>query len=254
MRGLRAKVCDYYSGTLERHGPSPLGVDWPNTASQYLRFVQLLKIVDLGRPFSLNDFGCGYGALLEFLAIRHCDGLAAYYGTDISPKMVAVARQRWAAIEHATFEVDSRCSRVADYSLASGVFNIRLGHPLALWEAYLESILEDIHASSRLGFAVNFMLPHDAQSNQNELYRSEPTRWIAFCEKLGGSVQLLREYGLREFTLLVRTNSVTTVLRKAEARKLPRPSPRSAARRERAIDGPDDQGGEGLPAARTPKR
>jgi hypothetical protein len=72
MRRLRATVREYYSGTIERHGPHR-AVDWPNAVSQYLRFVQLLKVCDFKRPFSLNDFGCGYGAPLEFLAIRHAE-------------------------------------------------------------------------------------------------------------------------------------------------------------------------------------
>jgi SAM-dependent methyltransferase len=205
MRGLRTKVRNYYSGTIERHGPTPLGVDWPNAASQYLRFVQLLKICDFESAFSLNDFGCGYGALLDFLALRHSNATVAYRGIDISPSMIAAARKRWADKKYAKFAVGSRCGHLADYSLASGIFNVRLGHPVGDWEAYIESILTDIHTSSRIGFAVNFMLPHDAQPSENGLYRTEPKRWVGFCRKqLGCGVELLRDYGLREFTLLVR--------------------------------------------------
>jgi SAM-dependent methyltransferase len=252
MRGLRAKVRNYYSGTLERHGPTPLGVDWPNAVSQHLRFVQLLKIVDFERPFSMNDFGCGYGALLEFLAMRHGEAAVTYRGIDISSAMVAAARQRWSKHKRATFAVGSRCDQVADYSLASGIFNVRLGHPIAEWEAYLESILEDLHASSRLGFAVNFMLPHDAGPTVEGLYRSEPRRWMEFCEKLGGSVELLGKYGLREFTLLIRTKPPSAARRKAGSRKVSRRSPRSGAGRARAIRRPDDRGGERLRPAPAP--
>jgi SAM-dependent methyltransferase len=205
MRALQTKVRDYYSGTIERHGPTPLGVDWPNAASQYLRFVQLLKICDFQHPFSLNDFGCGYGALLEFLALRHRETPIAYHGIDISPSMVAVARKRWKDNPLATFAVGSRCGNLADYSLSSGVFNVRLGHPVQSWEAYIESILTDIHGSSRVGFAANFMLPHDEKLTEQELYRTEPTRWAGFCAKqFGCTVELMTGYGLREFTLLVR--------------------------------------------------
>lgn len=204
MRGLHAKVRTYYSGTLKRHGPTPLGVDWPNAVSQYLRLVQLLKICDFDRPFSLNDLGCGYGALLELLAMRHSDATVAYHGIDISPSMIAAARRRWAEQKRTKFTIGSRCSRMADYSLASGIFNVRLGHPVGEWEAYVESILRDLDASSRIGFAVNFMLPHDTKPTENELYRSEPDRWIDLCGKLGSDVELVENYGLREFTLLIR--------------------------------------------------
>jgi SAM-dependent methyltransferase len=227
MRELRAKVRDYYSGTIERHGPTPLGVDWPNAVSQYLRFVQLLKDCDFERPFSLNDFGCGYGALLEYLAMRHAEAEIAYRGIDISTSMISVARQRWASNGRAKFAVGLRCGHMADYSIASGIFNVRLGHPLADWETYVESILADMRASSRIGFAVNFMLPHDDKPIENELYRSKPQRWVGFCRnELGCSVKLLGSYGLREFTLLIRMKPQTVALRKSSSRKAARRSPR----------------------------
>src|SRR5690348_15452700 len=116
MVDLLARVRDYYSGTLHRHGPTPLGVDWPNVLQQYLRFVQLLKLCRFEEPFSLNDFGCGYGALLEFMAMRHGDADVTYRGIDISPAMVDAARVRWAGNSRAEFAMGSRCGALADYS------------------------------------------------------------------------------------------------------------------------------------------
>jgi SAM-dependent methyltransferase len=227
MRGLRARVREYYSGTIERHGSTPLGVDWPNAASQYLRFVQLLKVCDFARPFSLNDFGCGYGALLEYLAMRHSEAEITYRGIDISASMIAAARERWAGHRGAEFVVGSRCGRIADYSLASGTFNVRLGHPVTVWETDIEAILSNLHAGSRIGFAVNFMLPHDDMPTEDELYRSPPGRWVAFCRKeLNCSVRVLRGYGLREFTLLIRRKPQKAAPRQAVSRKAARRSPR----------------------------
>jgi SAM-dependent methyltransferase len=226
MRGLRARVRAYYSGKIEHHGPTPRGVDWPNAASQYLRFVQLLKVCDFGRPFSLNDFGCGYGALLEYLAMRHSKAEIAYRGIDISASMIDAARERWTD-RRAEFFVGSGCGRIADYSLASGAFNLRLGHPVADWESYIEAMLSDLKACSRIGFAVNFMLPHDDMPAEAELYRSPPGRWVAFCRKeLGCSVRVLKGYGLREFTLLIRRKPRTAAPRQAGSRKAARRSPR----------------------------
>ena len=205
MRGIRNRVRAYYSEAIERHGPTPLGVDWPNAASQYLRFLQLLKICDFDHPFSLNDFGCGYGALLEYLALRHRGARIAYNGIDLSPSMIVAARKRWSVRPHTTFRVASRCMTTADYSIASGVFNVRLGQPLEVWEAYVEDILRDLCARSRIGFAVDFMLPHDEAPMERELYRTPKSRWVAFCRsELGCAVRSLTGYGLREFTLLAR--------------------------------------------------
>ncbi|WP_338691251.1 class I SAM-dependent methyltransferase [Bradyrhizobium sp. 26S5] len=223
MLDPHAKVRDYYSGTLERHGPTPLGVDWPNVLSQYLRFVQLVKLCDFGRPFSLNDFGCGYGALLEFLAMRHGDAEVTYRGIDISPAMIAAARARWAGNTQAVFAEGSQCGALADYSLASGIFNVRLGHPVAAWETYVEAILADLAAHSGIGFAVNFMLPRDEGRAETGLYRIAPERWIRFCEQFG-HVETVADYGMPEFTLLVRRT--TTARPETGVHRVRRRSPR----------------------------
>lgn len=194
-------VRTYYSAAIERHGPTPRGVDWQCSASQQLRFVQLLKVCDFAAPFSLNDFGCGYGALLDYLAFRHGDTPIDYRGIDISPNMIEAARTLRPGSPAAEFVLGEACQRVADYSLASGVFNVRLDCRRKEWEIYVESILRDLRESSRRGFSVNFMRPGRAPTKG--LYRSPPERWTAFCEKeLGCSVELVEDYGLREFTLL----------------------------------------------------
>lgn len=205
MYGQRNTARDYYSEKLRQHGTSARGVDWPSAASQYLRFVQLLKICDCGRPFSLNDFGCGYGALLEYFEYRRPEVPIEYHGIDISPSMIEAARRLWQHHSQARFSVDSACHNVADYSLASGVFNVKLDWPVDAWEDYIESILLDLRANSRRGFSVNFMLPLDQPSDEQSLYRTRPDHWVDFLKGLDCKSQQVLDYGLREFTLLVRT-------------------------------------------------
>jgi SAM-dependent methyltransferase len=204
MDGQRDTARDYYSEKLQRHGTSARGVDWPSVASQYLRFVQLLKICDFGQPFSLNDFGCGYGALLEYFKYRHPDASVDYHGVDVSRSMIEAAQRLWQDATRANFSIGSACRHVADYSLASGVFNVKLHWPTDAWEDYIESILRDLRANSRRGFSVNFMLPLDQPSDEQSLYRTRPDRWIDFLKELDCSPEPLSDYGLREFTLLVR--------------------------------------------------
>lgn len=205
MRDIQDKVRDYYSTKLSQFGPAPLGVDWPSMASQYLRFVQLLRVCDFGARFSLNDFGCGYGALLAYLAWRHPEASIDYHGIDISPSMIEAARCLWADNKGATFSVGDACETAADYTLASGVFNVRLGILDSDWEIYIEDVLGNLRRRSRRGFAANFMLPWDDGHREDALYRAPPERWIAFCRSvLCCDTVLISDYGLREFTLLCR--------------------------------------------------
>jgi hypothetical protein len=60
-------------------------------------------------------------------------------------------------------------------------------------------------ATSRQGFAVNFLAPLSGGGRLSTLYRAPAEPWIHFCEQdLGCSVKLLTNYGLQEYTLLLR--------------------------------------------------
>jgi len=66
LAAVRAGISDYYTARIRKFGATPLGVDWTCQPTQELRFVQLLTVCDFASAFSLNDLGCGYGALLSF--------------------------------------------------------------------------------------------------------------------------------------------------------------------------------------------
>jgi SAM-dependent methyltransferase len=198
-------VESYYTAKLIEYGASPLGVDWSCQATQWLRFVQLVKVCDFDAAFSLNDLGCGYGELAAFLPRRYPRARIDYLGIDLSPAMVRRARRRHRGETATRFAVGRTCQRQADYSVASGIMNVMLGYPVSLWESFLRGILLDMHRMSRRGFAVNFFASLPPGVPADQLYCSDPGPWVRYCtDEFGGSVEVLTDYGLREFTLLVR--------------------------------------------------
>jgi SAM-dependent methyltransferase len=201
-----ANISAYYTRKVSTYGATPLGVDWSCALTQELRFVQLLKLCSFAAPFSLNDLGCGYGALLSFLSRYHADIQVDYLGIDFSPAMIRRARRLSRGSSRARFVVGAISPRIADYSVASGIFNVQLDQPLDLWEHFVSKTLGDLHAHSRRGFAVNFIgLGPQADASRPGLYRTPAEPWMQYCEqKLGSSVELVANYGLREFTLVVR--------------------------------------------------
>jgi SAM-dependent methyltransferase len=196
----------YYSGKIKAHGATPLGVAWPCQPTQELRFVQLLRVCESETAFSLNDLGCGYGALLAFLAKRHRRKKIDYLGIDLSAQMIAKARSLWSKRPNTGFLVANASPRMADYSLASGIFNVKLNQDEALWTHFVETTLTALRATSRQGFAVNFLAPlAQGETTQAELYRTPAEVWKSYCEKnFHAQVEVLQGYGMREFTLLVR--------------------------------------------------
>jgi SAM-dependent methyltransferase len=205
-------VDNYYTARVKRHGATPLGVDWSCQATQALRFVQLLKLCDFSAAFSLNDVGCGYGALVPFLAARHAGCEIDYLGIDLSRAMIGRARRRFAGPQ-CRFAVSAKSPRIADYTVASGVMNVNVGYSRQDWEMFIESMLRQMHETSRRGLAVNFMIADsepgaDDHSDRMRLYKTIPEPWIRFCQaELKCSVELVNNYGMKEFTLLVRRDA-----------------------------------------------
>lgn len=206
IAALRGRIARYYGAKVGRYGATPQGVDWPSARTQELRFEQLLRICDFDSPFSLNDLGCGWGALLGYLRRTGRARGVDYLGTDVSPQMVAQARALWRG-PAVRFEVDGAPSRTADFAVASGLFNVRIDEPRRLWEAFVADTLVQLAFTSRRGFAVNFLKPLPRGTDHvPELYRPPPRQWARWCEEhFAGPVQVLEDYGLRELTLLVRT-------------------------------------------------
>lgn len=201
---LLLEVATYYSDKLTRHGQTPQGVDWNGEEGQRLRFKQLCKIMHGSDRFSVNDLGCGYGALYDFLA-SSCEAFT-YTGIDVAENMIHAAEQRYPGSERVRFVHAAEPDQVADYGVASGIFNVRLGRSDEQWLAYLEATLDVLDRTSRHGFAFNCLTSYsDADKMRDYLFYADPCQLFDLCKRrYSRNVALLHDYGLYEFTILVR--------------------------------------------------
>ena len=197
-------AADYYAGRLNEHGPTPRGVDWNSREAQETRFAQLLKIRDVEGPFSINDFGCGYGALLDYLRSAGMD--ARYCGYDASEAMILKAREIHPESAPETFLTGASALPMADYTVASGVFNVRLDASAERWQAYTLAAIDRLARSSARGFAFNVLSSYsDPERMRADLYYANPGFFFDYCKRRYSKwVTLLHDYGLYEFTILVR--------------------------------------------------
>lgn len=201
---LLIEVANYYTGKLAQYGNTPQGVDWNGEESQILRFQQLCTVISGTGAFSLNDLGCGYGALFNFLVDKY--STFSYLGVDVSEDMVRAAEQRHIGQPQTRFITAAEPDRVADFGIASGIFNVRLGHTDAEWYGYLKSTLDVLDRTSRLGFAFNCLTSYsDEDKKRDYLYYADPCQLFDLCKRrYSRQVALLHDYGLYEFTILVR--------------------------------------------------
>jgi SAM-dependent methyltransferase len=204
MSGVLAPVAAYYSKKVRDHGPIPAGVDWNGEEGQRLRFDVLLRVVEATSPFSLDDYGCGYGALFDHLS-EWQGARPDYLGIDISHDMIARARSSHPG-EEDRFVDGAASPRVADYGVASGIFNVRLTASHEDWINHIEGCLDGMNAHSRLGFSFNCLSSYsDAPMRKDYLFYGDPRHYFDLCKRrYSRNVSLIHDYGLYEFTIIVR--------------------------------------------------
>jgi SAM-dependent methyltransferase len=202
---LIAGVERYYSEKITQHGPTPQGVDWNSEAGQSLRFGRLLALIaDADERPSINDYGCGYGSLVD--ALVESVPKFSYTGFDVSEPMVEAARGRYGDRPGVRFINRREDLVVADFTLASGIFNVRLEQPPDAWESYVLATIDDMVAVSRRGVAFNALTFYsDGPHMRPDLHYADPGTLLDHClRRHSRNVVLDHNYDLYEFTLRVR--------------------------------------------------
>lgn len=204
MDQILENVNDYYTRKIKEFGVSPRGVDWNSEDSQVLRFEQICRIIDWSAPASLLDYGCGYGALLDHLK-KVSGASVAYTGFDISEEMIEQAKKMH-PVPGAEWTVKVDENKVYDYTVASGIFNVRLQTPEAEWEQYMLDTIHKMDKHSARGFSFNVLTSYsDREYMKDYLYYANPGFLLDYCKKnFSKYVAVLHDYPLYEFTVLVR--------------------------------------------------
>jgi len=201
---LQERVRRYYEGRLHEHGATARGVDWNSEASQLLRFRQLERLWEEEPDAGVLDYGCGYGALAEYIRARGHRG--PYTGFDISPEMADAAVRRGGQLSSCQWTSDRSQLRPAEYAVASGILNVKLDASDEDWRAYLWRTIADLASLGTRGFGFNALTAYsDADKKRPDLYYADPLELFDCCRRTYGRfVALAHDYPLYEFTILVR--------------------------------------------------
>jgi len=198
------QVASYYATKLEMYGTTSQGVDWNGSASHDQRHRQFLHLLEGNPDASVIDIGCGFGDFLRFLRSQGFRG--HFTGYDIAASMIEKARQLYGEGEDRQWRIGSEPEEAADFAIASGIFNVKDDVPSESWIDYVTGTLDILARAGRRGFAFNVLsLSSDPEKRRANLYYADPVAMLDHClTKYGRSVALLQDYGLYEFTLLVR--------------------------------------------------
>lgn len=196
-------VAAYYSSKLALHGATPQGVDWNGQQSHDLRHRQFLRLLD-DADASVLDLGCGFGDFLRFLRMQGHGG--PFIGYDVAPNMIAEALRLHGEADDRQWRVGAMPVERADFAVASGIFNVKGDVPVETWVRYVHDTIDVLAQAGRRGFAFNVLsLSSDPERRVAHLYYADAAEMLSCClRRYGRSVALLQDYGLYEFTVIVR--------------------------------------------------
>jgi SAM-dependent methyltransferase len=212
MNKPASKLRDYFEDKLKEHGPTARGVDWNSERRQEICFRQLVRIMENPHGIRRNeaaptllDYGCGYGALACWL-VQAGLPFSRYQGFDFTPAMIEQARNLFGSLENVQFTDRESEVLPADFVIASGLLGLKLDSELGEWESYVFSLVKRLWGYSQRGFAFNSLTSYsDPERMRSDLYYPDPARLFDFCKRnLSRNVSILHDYGLYEFTILVR--------------------------------------------------
>lgn len=197
-------VIGYFDEKVTQHGATAKGLDYNSEQAQQIRFDQLLKLIDTSKPFSLNDYGCGFGSLAFYM--KNLGYTFSYHGFDISPAMIEAAHRENPPGSGWQFTTDLGELKPADYTIACGIFNLRFKANDEEWRAYILETIENFAELSTKGFAFNMLTIYsDADKMRPDLYFGDPNFFFDHCKRTySRNVALLHDYELYDFTILVR--------------------------------------------------
>ena len=200
MSGIKQAVVAHYERQLALHGPSARGMDWKDEHSQRLRFEILCDVCDL-EGLRLCEIGCGAGHLLDHLTEHGIQ--TAYRGVDLSPAMIAAARERHPDGAFECADILNEALPPTDVVMCSGAFHVKLGASDDAWRNHLEANLRCMFDACRTALAFNLMSDH-VDFRDDNLYYANPGEVLDFCRReLGRRVALRHDYPLYEFTTYV---------------------------------------------------
>lgn len=176
LDNINARQIEKYNAVAEKCGISSKSVLWDDPQTQYLRFQEITKQLDMNDSNNtLLDIGCGNGELFKYLNFHGYRG--RYVGYDINEVLLSQARQRFQNIEvHCKDILAEDPTQRFDYVVLSGLFNVNVGQT----QEWVDSFIKRMFALTNQIMVFNMISTHVTYRDEGMYYR-DPSEMLTFC-------------------------------------------------------------------------
>ncbi|NVK20220.1 MAG: class I SAM-dependent methyltransferase [Methylocystaceae bacterium] len=195
-----------YAMQFQEKGATHEGVLWASEEDQKKRFQMLLAPVERdfsGQDISINDLGCGYGAFFHFIKNHPAFEQGTFYGYDICADFIKAAQTK-IHDPRAQFHHSNTALFEADYSFASGTFNLIGPQPIEDWTLYVKACLREFFKKTKKAMCFNLLDP-ETSMKEEWLFYADPDDFLTFCQKsLSPKTTISMNPELKGFTICVK--------------------------------------------------
>lgn len=183
----------HYREAVLRYGDAPESAQWSSRDSQNKRFEILLDIAEI-KGASVLDFGCGTGAMLEYMNEHGIGADIRYTGCDILQEALDIAQKKYINQANARFGFfDDFMTESFDYIFISGVFNNKMQNNEGYYQDYLRILWE----RTTKGLAFNMMSAY-VDYYDDGLFYEKPEKAFSFVKQnLSPYVVLRNDYQVK---------------------------------------------------------
>ena len=202
---LLKPVADSYQWAIKKYGPVHRAVAWRDRERQQRRFnifAGVFSHTTNRDNITINDLGCGYGAMFNTYKKLPQFTNGKYFGYDISDAMIEAAKKK-EDDPRALFIQSHKATENADYSFVSGTYNMKMDADEDEWLKYIEESIMHLWSKTKISMGFN-MLNIESPLRENTLYYADPNHFIKFCKKhLSGSVNMINLLHPNEFIIVI---------------------------------------------------
>lgn len=195
-----------YDKSFEGYKDSPQGFNWIDTKTRNIYF-NLALMISSWKGQTCLDIGCGAGALWEYIIKNNKD--INYYGLDINPKFITLAKQKY---EHHRFICDDILSfnpdnsLNVDYALIPGTFNL-LPQTIQDEHLFIEKVIKKTFKFCKKG--VSFIFKKQVESKTNNSLKTskfvsyDPLKLYEISKALTPYINLNESYSTNVASLFI---------------------------------------------------
>lgn len=198
-------VYKHYESCYEKHGNKPEGFDWPNWDDLNTRFKVLTGLIPDKGNYSILDFGCGSGFMIDFLKENGLINRVKYKGVDISQKFITIAKQNHPTFDFECIDILKEDGKLENFDIAilNGVFTMRAGmEEEDMWD-FMQTVLKKLFSSVNIGITFNVM-SKIVDWEREDLFHLSMDKLGQFLSKnLSRHFVIRNDYGLYEYSVYV---------------------------------------------------